>query len=167
MKMKMIKLSNKVIKALRGSSRGVTLIEVLIAMALFGIIAVAFAGGLGTASRAALIGDIRTNAESLVRREMEYIKSQDYSAAPWDYEVTHVYRSRTYSDRPTWWDADNPRLLSNEYAGYTVQVETEALDDPYNGGTLEDIQKITVIVRHEGEEVITLESYKVNRGGAT
>lgn len=163
--MKKKDLNNKARKTLRGRSGGFTLIEVLVALALFGIIAVAFAGGLGTASRAALTGDIRTNAESLARSEMEYVKNHDYSAAPWSYEVTCSGSTCISEECPSWWSSD--RSLPEEYAGYTVQVEAGALDDPYNGGTLEDIQKITVLVSHEGEEVITLEGYKVNRSGGT
>ena len=59
-----------------------TLIEVLVALALFAIIAIAFAGGLGTASKAVLTADIRTNAESLARTQMEYVKTEDYEEAP-------------------------------------------------------------------------------------
>ncbi|MFO7712401.1 MAG: prepilin-type N-terminal cleavage/methylation domain-containing protein, partial [Dehalococcoidia bacterium] len=74
--------------ALRGGSRGVTLIEALVAMALVAIIAVAFLGALTTAARSAALADIRTNAESLARSELEYVKSQPYSLAPWEYEAT-------------------------------------------------------------------------------
>lgn len=155
-KMKRVRLSKKVRKNLRGNSGGFTLIEVLIALALFAIIAIVFAGGLSTASRAALTADIRTNAESLARTQMEYIKNQAYSAAPWDYEVAYDYR--TYSNQPSWWNPYNPPLLSDEYAGYTVNVEAEALDESEY-----PVQEITVTVSHDDREVITLVGYKIKR----
>ena len=160
--MKRVRLSNKVRRTPGRSSGGFTLIEVLVALALFGIIAITFLGGLTTASRAVLTGDIRTTAESLARTHMEYVKNQDLSTAPWDYELTAFHRSRTYNDpedeRPTWWDPseDVPPLLSTEHAAYTVEVEAQSLHD-------DDIQKITVTVSHEGRVVFTLEGYKISR----
>ena len=157
--MKTVRPSREVRKPFQGSSNGFTLIEVLVALALFGIIAITFLGGLTTASRAVLTGDIRTTAESLAGTQMEYVKNQELSTAPWDYELTAFHRSRTYNDpedeRPTWWDPDVPPLLSTEHAAYTVEVEAQSLHD-------DDIQKITVTVSHEGRVVVTLEGY--NRG---
>jgi len=145
-------------RLLQGNSRGVTLIEALIAMAIVGIIAVAFLGGLATASRSAALADIRTNAESLARTHLEYAKSQRYSQAPWDYAVTEEDRSDDSENRPEWWTTSPPLLLSPDYAGYTVTVRASEI--------LEGLQEITVIVFHHsrGEEaVITLSGYKVDR----
>jgi len=60
--------------------KGTTLIEVLIAIAILGMIAVPFLTALSTSSRALIIADERTTAESLVRSEIEYVKSQEYDA---------------------------------------------------------------------------------------
>lgn len=79
------------IKRLR-KQRGFTLIEVIIAMALLGIIAIAFLGALATASSSIIIADERTTAESLARSQMEYAKNQDYSDNQWSYEVTDSSR---------------------------------------------------------------------------
>jgi len=154
--MNRVRLSNKVRKTLRGSSGGFTLIEVLVALALFGIIAITFAGGLGTASRAVLTADVRTNAESLARTQMEYVKSQEYSPAPWAYAVTSLGSTCTPGTCPLWFSSGHK--LPGEYAAYTANVQAQAFDGPDNG-----IQKITVTVSHEGREVITLEGYKVSR----
>jgi prepilin-type N-terminal cleavage/methylation domain-containing protein len=156
--MKKMRFGRRLWQASRGHSTGFTLIEVLIALALFGIIGIVFAGGLATASRAVLTGDVRTNSESLARTEMEYVKSQDYSSAPWSYVVTGFGSTPSCGEcpTPTWFDPVHS--LSNEHAGYTAGVQAEALDDPDNG-----IQKITVMVSHEGRTVITLEGYKVSR----
>jgi len=158
------------IKRLR-KQRGFTLIEVIIALALLGIIAIAFLGALATASTAIIIADERTTAESLARSQMEYVKSQDYSDNQWSYEVTGSSRT-VLAGTPSWWDDDNPPLLSSNYAGYSVEVKAEDFDAD-NDGILEvglvgdedeGIRKITVTVEHlEKPEVIILEDYKVNR----
>jgi prepilin-type N-terminal cleavage/methylation domain-containing protein len=151
--MKKVGLTNKIRKTFQGQSRGFTLIEVLVALALFGIIAITFAGALFTASRSVITADVRTNAESVARTEMEYVKSQAYSDPPWVYAVTSS-ESTCGSSSPDW--CDTGHKLSAEYPGYTADVQAQVLDD--------DIQKITVTVSHEGREVITLEGYKVDRG---
>ncbi len=143
------------------NERGFSLIEVIIALALLGIIAVAFLGAMATASKALFIADERTTAESLARSQMEYVKSQSYSTinVDWYYTVTDLGRSS--SDPPDWWDTGdpgNPPLLSGNYAGYSVEASADEDDD--NVG----IQMITVTVSHHDKpEVITLEGYKVKR----
>ena len=76
--MKSVKLSSKVGKVLRGRSRGFSMLEVVIAIALLGIIAVSVLTALSTAAAALIIADRRATAESLARSQMEYIKNQDY-----------------------------------------------------------------------------------------
>ena len=73
-----MRLNRKVRKAFQGSSRGFTLLEVVIAIALIGIIAVAVLSSLSTASMALIIADRRATAESLARSQMESIRDQDY-----------------------------------------------------------------------------------------
>jgi prepilin-type N-terminal cleavage/methylation domain-containing protein len=155
--MKEARFGSRLIKALRGSSRGMTLIEVLVALALFAIIGIAFAGGLGTASKAVLTGDIRTNAESLARTEMEYVKSQEYSAGNWSYVVTNLGSTCTPDECPSW-DVST-HSLSGEHALYTVEVEAVPLDDE----SASPIQEITVMVSHEDRRVLTLVGYKIDR----
>jgi prepilin-type N-terminal cleavage/methylation domain-containing protein len=153
--MKKVRPINKVRKALRGSSRGLTLIEVLIALALFGIISITFAGGLGTASKAVLTADVRTSAESWASTQMESVKSQFYI----DY---------SNPDR----DPENYDAIEPE--GYEIEVVAEPIDPdthqpyPYDeteGAFEQDdgIQEITVLVRHDDRTVITLVGYKVFR----
>jgi prepilin-type N-terminal cleavage/methylation domain-containing protein len=157
-KVKTVRLSNKAKKGLQGSSPGMTLIEVLVALALFAIIAIAFANGLGTASKAGFTADVRTNAESLARTEMEYVKTQDYSAGNWSYVVTHLGSTCIPEECPDWDDLST-HSLSEEHALYTVEVEAVPLDDESG----DPIQKIIVTVSHEGRDVITLEGYKIDR----
>ncbi|TEU18719.1 MAG: prepilin-type N-terminal cleavage/methylation domain-containing protein, partial [Dehalococcoidia bacterium] len=56
-KMKKLKSSSRVRKAFRGSSRGFSLIEVSIAIALIGVIAIAVLGALSYASTVLIITD--------------------------------------------------------------------------------------------------------------
>jgi len=156
--MKKPTVRTKVAGALRGRSGGFTLIEVLVALALFGIIAITFAGGLSTASRAALTADIRATAESLARSQMEYVKNQGYHQWPWSYEVDHKGSDCTCDgddNCPIW---SSIHTLDSEYAGYTVRIEA---DEVY--ADKEDIQQITVTVSHEGRRIFMLVGYKMYR----
>jgi len=159
------------------NEKGISLIEVLIALAIMALVAVAFLSGLTTASKALIIADERTTAESLARSQVEYVKEQDYSTVQWSYEVSSSNRMPLGLGAPSWWDDDNPPLLSNNYDGYSVEVSAEDFDFDGDGmvevpGEDEDIRKITVVVKHDAKEVftfieddkkITLEDYKVNR----
>jgi len=132
----------------RHTSRGFTLIEVLIAMALLSIIGVSILGGLSTASRSILIADEQATAESLARSEMEYVKKQDYYVAPWSYELPST---------PPAWDASH--TLPDGYDGYTANVTAELLHATEDG-----IQKITVTIKHHDKpDVIILEGYRAAR----
>jgi len=122
------------------NEKGMSLIEVLIALAILGLVAAAFLSGLATASRALIIADERTTAESLARSQMEYVKEQDY-----DYNDSQLY--------------EQVDVESLTHPGYFISVDADPLRYPDDG-----IQKITVTVDHQNkEEVITLEGYKVNR----
>ena len=165
--MKKIRLSNKVRKTLRGSSAGFTLIEVLVALALFSLIAIVFAGGLGTASRAVFLADVRTKAESLARTQMEYVKTQDYNDDLVDGEAT--YDKIDTNDIP-----DGYAICSVNGTGPPTNCGNSdpIIAVPWNSdtglplqplGTDNGLQKITLVVRHEGRDIITLEGYKVHR----
>jgi len=119
--------------------RGVSLIETVVALALIGIIAVAFISGLITASRAAYIADEQTTAESLARSQMEWAKN-----------VNYVEGATQYFPAPI--------PSGGDYANYSAVIAAEPLHDPDDG-----IQKITVTIKHFDEEIIKLESYKRQR----
>lgn len=114
--------------------RGFSLIEVLIAIALLGIVAIAVLGGLSTASKALFLADEKATAESLARSQMEWIKNHDYAFS---------YSAAISQD-----DID---------AGYSATIVSE----PIIGQI--DLQKITVTINHHGEEAVILEGYKANR----
>ena len=165
-KMKKVRLNSKLGEAFQGRSRGFTLIEVLIALALFAIIAIVFAGGLSTASRAVLTADVRTRAESLARTQMESVKTQNYTAAtqaPWQVLYQRI------GDIPTGYLICSVNTTTNQTTncGSTPSVSIIAVawdsetSSPASSET--GLQKITVVIEHDDREVTRLEGYKVDR----
>jgi len=119
--------------------RGATLIETVVALAILGIISVAFLSGLATTSKAVFIADERTTAESLAQSQLEWAKDYEY-----------VYGATEYSPRPI--------PGAKDYGNYSAIIVAEPLHDPDDG-----IQKITITVKRSDKEVIKLEGYKVDR----
>src|SRR5713101_3312713 len=73
------------------SRQGMTFIEVLIAVALLGVIVVTMMAGLSSIASATGHHRQQTSLELLVRSEAEYLKSQTYSPKP----ATYVSLSAT------------------------------------------------------------------------
>ena len=118
--------------------KGFAIIETLVALALLGIIAVALLSGVATASKASSIANERAIAESLVHSEAEYVKSCAYQDSASEYPVDP---SLTVPDS---WTVPPP-----------VVGLVHATDD--------GIQEVTVTAEHNGEEVLSLKIYKVDR----
>jgi prepilin-type N-terminal cleavage/methylation domain-containing protein len=159
-------LNRRIRRALQGRSRGFSLIEVTIAIALIGVIAVAIFGALSYSSTVLIIADRRATAESLAKSQMEYVKNQPYI----DYRL---------SERdPREYD----KIVVDEY-GVVVDVQPiePVTHDPYRLKEGEQdvfrddkgIQKITVTVTYnilrynvstqgseEVPESFTLDGYK-------
>jgi len=129
------------------NQKGVSLLEALIALALLGLIAVAFLGGLFTTSKATFTADEQATALSLAQSQIEYVKSQDYI----NYADSE---HRTYELIIT---PDN----------YNVEIASVPIDgvtgQPLSLGQDQGIQKITVTIKHLDKEVTELEAYKVER----
>jgi len=158
--MKKLRLNSQVRKAFQGSSRGFTLIEVVVALALMGIIAITVLSALSTASMALITADKRATAESLARSQMEFVKNQGYSDPD--------YSDPDHEDYDVICD-----VIGGCPEGYTIEVVVEPIDPdtyepyPYNEGegafaNDDGIQKITVIVSRDDKAVITMEGYKRN-----
>jgi prepilin-type N-terminal cleavage/methylation domain-containing protein len=176
--MKNLRLSSQGRRAFQGSSRGFILVEVLIAIALIGIVAASILGSLSTSSKVISVADERTTAESLARRQMEYVKSQGYNC------------TESLLDEPTYQKISS---IPEGYSMWSVNLAGEIVDDivgiPWNSEdnkpAVKDLglQKIALVIKHqEGEDEyrvistfingnphwapgveITLEGYKVNR----
>ena len=135
---------DKVREVLRGNSSGIGLIETIIALAILGIIAAAFLGGLFTSLKSVAISDERSVAVTLAQGQMEYVKGLEYD------ETTNPLQ---YSEDTGLTPAD-----------YTVVISAERLDPKEDGTDNDDgIQQISITVSHQGNDVFTLKDYKVNR----
>jgi len=143
--MKKLRLNSQARKAFQGSSRGFSLIEVVIAIALIGIIAVAVLSALSTASIALIIADKRATAESLARSQLEFVKNQ-------------LYDDITTPD-PQYSLIDSAFIPD----GYNINIEAVRLNPEGDSPNDDDgIQKIKVTVSYDGKAVITMDNYKRN-----
>jgi type II secretory pathway pseudopilin PulG len=115
------------------------LTESMVALAIIAMVAIAGLSGLATSSRATIIADEQSTAESLARSQMEWVKKASY-----------------VSDTDTYAAAAIPS--ESDYAGYSVDITASPLNVPDDG-----IQKITIAIGYAGRQVLTLEGYKVNR----
>jgi len=114
--------------------KGLTVVESLIAVAIVGVALVAFAVALSTGSLAVWESDQEVTVQSLARTQMEYIKGY-----PYDPDAT------TY---PTVSTTDN----------YSISVAVTSTPDADS-----DIQKVTANISRDGQVLLTIEDYKVNR----
>jgi len=132
------------------SEKGFSLIETLIALALLGIIAVVFLSGLSTTYGAVMVGQERVVAEGLAKSQLEHIKTQAYISTA-DYDADDPEKCYELIDIP-----DN--LVE---AGYDIEINPPIVIQ--SGGTFE-LQGITVVIKRNGEEMLTISDYEVGRG---
>lgn len=126
------------------SEKGFSLLEVMLAIALLGVIIAALMSALSTGSIAVFVADERATAESLAKSQMEYIRNQNYDAS---------------NDPPAY------AKLTVIPPSYDISVAAERLDPKEDGTSTDDgLQKITVTVQHlDKPEVVVLESYRSAR----
>ena len=106
------------------------------ALALLAIIATAFLMAIFTSTKTIMLADERTNAESLARSQIEFVKQQEY-------DEDGIYSEITPLD-------------PNSYEISSLLIEQIAVG----------LQKITVAIGHPGEAepILVLEGYKVDEG---
>ena len=85
------------------SQRGSSLIETVVALALLGVISVAFLGAIATSSGSRLIADEHASARVLAESQMENIKKQTYA---FSYD---------------------PVSIPAEYPGYSAEIDVDNL----------------------------------------
>lgn len=114
--------------------RGFGLVETLAAVAILGVVVVAFVVGLSSGAIAVREGNQELVAQSLAQTQLEYVKDYPYDSA-----------ATTY-------------LTVGTPEGYSICVEVGSIPD-----TDTDIQKIMVTISRDEEDILTVEDYKVNR----
>lgn len=124
---------------LRGE-RGVSLVECLVAVALLGTAIVAALSALSTGMLAVGTADENAIARSLARSQMEYIKGYPYDSNATSYPDVDTNSSIALPD------------------GFSVSNDVSSVN-----GTDSNIQEITVTVSREGETLLVIEDFKVNR----
>lgn len=152
MKVEMLKRLTKKIVFTTGEQRGVTLLETLIALALLGIFGVVFLAAISTSSITMANVEKKVTIENLARAQMEYIKSCPY--------INYIYGP---PDTPPDYQTLDELDPTDPYAiaiptGYSINVTAVALHQPDGG-----IQKVTTTILREGESLLVVEGYKVNR----
>jgi prepilin-type N-terminal cleavage/methylation domain-containing protein len=144
--MKKLRPSSQVRKAFRGHSRGFTLVEVLITIALIGAISVAFFSFMSAATSALIHADERTIAESLARSQLEFAKNYGYNS-------TLVNNQVTYPKIPSSSIPPGYTMCSVDHDGWVV--ENVIIGIPWISGTNAPsptdtgIQKIALVIKHK------------------
>jgi len=131
----------------RNSQKGFLLIEILVGLALMGIIAAGFINGLSTTFKGVTVSQERVTAESLAKSQIEYIKAQDYIPKI-EYDPDDPANRYKLIDIP-------PDLVA---AGYTVEItslERHIISDVI------ELQSVTVAVKRNGEGKMSIEVYRV------
>ena len=121
------------LKVFRGEN-GLTLVEALVTVAIVGVAFVAFAVALATGSLAVREGDQEVAVQSLARTQMEYIKDYPYDSGATTYPTVNT--------------TDN----------YSISVAVTSTPDADS-----NIQKVTANISRDGQVLLTVEDYKVNR----
>ena len=133
--------------------------EVIIAIALLGIVAVGILSGLSTGSRAIFVADERATAESIVRSQMEYVKNLAYTEAPSGGEA--IYANAKVAV-PSGYEIRSINRAGGE------DTSTNIIAVPWNSTTNQPadeagLQRIKLVIYHHGKSLLTLEDYKVDR----
>ena len=129
---------------------GLTFIETLLALVILSAVGAAFLGGLATTSRAVMVSGERVVAEDLAKSQLEYIRIQEYISAA-DYDPTAPAKRYQLIDI-------SDELLEE---GYSI----DDIDTPQvviTSGWWFELQKVTVVVKRNNEELLTTSDYKMS-----
>ena len=120
-----------VIARLRKGEKGLSLVEVVIAIGLLGIVAVGFLTAMRNSTSTLISVDDKETAKNLAESQMEYVKGLTFSS--------------TY----------DPKDIPG-YEAYTVNILTDDV-----ASRDENIQHVTVVVERQGQELTRISNYKV------
>jgi len=116
--------------------QGISLLEVVIAIAVLGLLLAGFIPALLGITRSVISVDGRETAKNLAESELEYVKAQPYLVTYHPYDSSAKYPG---------FSVDDPLTVSDNLTGRDS-----------------DIQAITVVVRQRGAVITQLTGYKVN-----
>ena len=114
--------------------RGITLVESLVAVAILGLTITSLVFALSAGSLAVRENDQEVTVQSLARTQLEYTKNYAFSANATTYPTVSV---------PD---------------GYSISVGVTSVPD-----TDTNIQKVTANISRDGDLLLTMADYKVNR----
>jgi len=128
------------------------LIEILVAIAILGVVAVSFLSALTAAYGAVIVADRHTKAESLTRTAFEYMRTLEYDDAS---------NFNGSSALPVAWRVDGDSVYGYPYLAdnckdYKVQVTSYLSTD--NSGSL--VKVITVVILNRDTAVDTTTTYR-------
>jgi len=144
-------------KSIIKNQKGIAFIETLIALVILGLIGAAFMVALSVSSKAIITSDELTISESLARSQIEFIKQQPYDPAAAGGEGTYLKVSNIPTGY-TIWSVDSSSTVVSAIVGvpWNSQTGTAAVSDS-------GLQKIRLVIQHHGQEVYSMEGYKVDR----
>lgn len=120
---------------------GFSMLEVLLSLALIGIVVAGILSALATSSRATITNDVQTTAQNLAEGQIEYVRGQVYDGV---------------NDPPQY------QVLAGVPASYSLSCAAVRLDPEGDGSGDDDgIQRITVTVDFNGATATTIETYRV------
>ncbi|MBU2535045.1 MAG: hypothetical protein KKD83_02620 [Chloroflexi bacterium] len=128
--------------------KGVMLLEILVGLALLGIIAVAYINGMTSTFNAVGISQEKVASESLAKSQIEYIKVQDYILVA-DYDPDYPATSYELITIPSDLAA----------AGYSVNISTPGAVISANSSAFE-LQSINITVRRNNEQKMQITTYR-------
>jgi prepilin-type N-terminal cleavage/methylation domain-containing protein len=132
------------------TEKGISLIEVMVAMTIISIVVVGYLSAMTTSSRAAIKADQMDTARTLAQSVMEFLKVQPFTSS-------YTLPSALFAE-------DSNAFL--DYPGYTIgAVYTDAwrIVPTTPSGRDALIQQITVTILCNGRAVFTLEDCKTRR----
>jgi prepilin-type N-terminal cleavage/methylation domain-containing protein len=115
-------------------AKGSSLVELLVAIAILGIVAVTFITALSTGSITVNSQGEKVIAQGLANSQIEVIKSAAYDTT------------------------GNSYVTVTTPPNYSISISTNS-----NIYADNNIQKVSVTVAHNSQNILTLEGYKVNR----
>jgi prepilin-type N-terminal cleavage/methylation domain-containing protein len=137
---------------------GISLIEVLVALAILGVIAATFLTALSVSSKGVMISDERAVAESLARSQMESVREQLYITAPTGGEATYLVIDTSEQPSFTIWSVNRDEEVVEGVIGVPWNSEDDIATEQDLG-----LQSIKLVIKNYDKEVLILENYKVGR----